>query len=57
LTAYWDWRQAQAALYPAAAPLILSEQTLSKSILGDEYEDRIVSAQVVNAFSPECWDR
>ncbi len=53
LTAYWDWRQAQAALYPAAAPLILSEQTLSKSILGDEYEDRIVSAQVVNAFSPE----
>lgn len=35
LRQYWDWQKQVAAKYPQAAPYIISEQSLSKAILGE----------------------
>jgi hypothetical protein len=37
LTSYWSWRREVAAAYPQAAAYILSDATMQKAILGDEY--------------------
>jgi diguanylate cyclase (GGDEF)-like protein len=37
LSQYWTWRREVAAAYPQAAAYILSDATMQKAILGDEY--------------------
>jgi len=43
LPAYWDFRREYSAAYPQAAPYILSDESLAKSILG---EDRYINSTV-----------
>jgi hypothetical protein len=37
LSEYWRWRRQYAAQHPKASPYILSDETIAKAILGDDY--------------------
>jgi hypothetical protein len=53
LGAYWTWKRSAAATFPQAADQIMSDQSLSNAIAGQNGQQSVVSASIVNEFSPQ----
>ena len=49
LTEYWDYRREYAAAYPQAAPYILSDESLAKYILGEDYRGSSTTKQTMTS--------